>query len=252
MARVVFLLGMYAACFATLRSAVAEPIVPDANTIVLDHFDGSTTGAAYGSVTYGPSVPGYGQAAGFGPGNFIRYPFASLPQGTIEMWLKPDAASTDYALMTMNTVLTDSFPPAGYYMHVGLTATDRRGRISAWPSGLTEGVSSVPLDDWTHLAMTWDGSSSQIYLNGAADGPAGGGISPGNGYFYLNYWGNTGFVGMIDELHISNTVRSAAEIASHATRASAVPEIDAAGMGSALALVAGALGLLDRRRRKAA
>lgn len=252
MNRVVFLLGIAAACSATVTSAVAAPIVPDANTIVLDHFDGSTTGAGFGSLTYGPSVPGYGQAVMFGPGDFIRYPAAYLPQGTIEMWVKPDAASTDYSLMTMNTELANSFPQAGYYMHVSLTAGDRRGRLSAWPSGLTEGVSSVPLDDWTHLAMTWNGSSSQIYINGAADGPAGGGISPGNGYFYLHYWGNPGFVGLIDELHISNTVRSAGEIAAHASRGTPVPEIGLGGMGSALALVAGALGLLERRRPSAA
>lgn len=248
MTRAMFLLGMAAALAATGTSASATTIVPDANTIVLDHFDGSTTGAASGSISYGASVPGYGQAVALGPGRFIRYPYASLPQGTIEMWVKPDSSGTDFPLMTMNTTLSSSFPPAGYYLHVALTATDRHVSINTWPSGLTTGTSSVPLDDWTHIAMTWNGSSSQVYFNGAADGPAGGGLSTGEGYFYLNYWGNTGFVGMIDELHISNVVRSATEIAAHASRGLPVPEIDRAGLGSALALVAGALGLLERRR----
>lgn len=195
---------------------LAVPIVPDANTLVLDHFDGATSGSAYGTVTYGTSVYGHGQAAVFGPGDFIRYPWASLPQGTIEMWVKPDASSTGFSLLTMNVNNTTSTPGIGYYMHVGLTATNRYASISTWPSGSATGITSIPLGVWTHIAMTWSSTSSQVYVAGVADGPASGGLSTGNGYFYLNYWGTTGFVGMIDELHISNIVRTPAEIAAHA------------------------------------
>jgi len=218
MTRAMFLLGMAAALAATGTSAVATTIVPDANTIVLDHFDGSTTGAASGSISYGPSVPGYGQAVALGPGRFIRYPYASLPQGTIEMWVKPDSSGTDFPLMTMNTTLSSSFPPAGYYLHAALTATGRHVSINTWPSGLTTGTSSVPLDDWTHIAMTWNGFSSQVYVNGAAVAPRVADSAPARG------------------ISISTT---------GATPASS-------GLGSALALVAGALGLLERRRLRAA
>ncbi len=218
----------------------AVPIVPDANTLVLDHFDGTTAGTGYGTITYGTSVSGQGQAAVFGAGDFIRYPWASLPQGTIEMWVNPDASSTGFSLLTMNVNNTTSMPGAGYYMHVGLTATNRFVSISTWPAGSATGATSIPLGAWTHIAMTWSSTSSQIYVNGVADGPASGGLSTGNGYFYLNYWGTTGFSGMIDELHISNIVRTPAEIAAHA-----VPE--PAHLPSAV--LAGLLGMAVAWRR---
>jgi hypothetical protein len=102
--------------------------------------------------------------------------------------------------------------PAGYVrLGPAASTTDRAAR----------GTTKLPLNTWTHLATTYDGTNQRFYVNGILVGttlsPAGsgGGIVQSNGA--LRIGGNassTGefFQGLIDEVRVYNRALSAAEI----------------------------------------
>jgi hypothetical protein len=79
-----------AAVLALLCLGVAAQAVPqyvwDANTVVLDHLNGSTSGTSYGTLNYTTGVAG--QAGQFNNNNYIEYPCVfGGAAGTIEMWV---------------------------------------------------------------------------------------------------------------------------------------------------------------------
>src|SRR6202022_598146 len=83
----------------------------------------------------------------------------------------------------------------------------------------------VPLGQWSHVAMTYDGTQVVMYLNGSPVGsaPAGGGIDTNGNANTCPMIGNEpdgcvpqnsgfGFVGNIDEVEIFNRALSQVEI----------------------------------------
>jgi hypothetical protein len=78
--------------------------------------------------------------------------------------------------------------------------------------------SPLPINTWTHLAVTYDGANLRLYVNGSqvASAPRTGTMTVtanplqiGSDPFYGQY-----FTGRIDEVRIYNTARTAADIAS--------------------------------------
>jgi len=146
---------------------------------------------------------------------------------TLEAWVNPSANAGAGANDGWRTVIMkeragvglayslygndgDSNPsrPAGYIRNAG---TDKEA--AAGPA--------LPLGVWTHLAVTYDGTSIRLYVNGvlrSTTGSAGGGIAASTGP--LRIGGNTVFTvpgteyfaGLIDEVRIYNRALSAAEI----------------------------------------
>lgn len=207
----------------SVGSVLATPIVAGPNTVILDNFNGTTTGTAYGGVSYVASQSGYGQAAQMNPGSFIQYSLGSLSQGTIELWVKPDVAPsvTSQGLLTINWFNTASMPGSGYILHMGF-APGGVLQTGAWPGGGAAGATPVSSGGvWTHVAASWGAAGTKIYVNGVLDGSS---PSPmnigflGTNYLYLNYWGNANFTGLMDELQISNIQLSDAVIAQHAAQ----------------------------------
>ncbi len=82
------------------------------------------------------------------------------------------------------------------------------------------GQTTIAEGEWTHVAATWNGKEAIIYVNGEEDdgGPiAGGGAidvsgEPSLDIGYRRTSGSSHFVGGMDELWISNEVKSQAEI----------------------------------------
>ena len=77
------------------------------------------------------------------------------------------------------------------------------------------------LNTWTHLAVTYDGASLKLYVNGAQVGsrPQSGSIPVTDGPLTLGgnrVWGEH-FAGLIDEVRIYNRALSSAEIAADMT-----------------------------------
>jgi hypothetical protein len=138
---------------------------------------------------------------------------------TLEAWVNPSVAAG------WNTVLLKE---AGAGMSYELYSNNDVNRPAAYftvPSGAIRavtGTAAVGASTWTHLAVTYDGASMRMYVNGvlvrttartgtilAEDGPLHIG---GN-----QVWGGEWFSGLIDEVRIYNRALSAAEIASDMT-----------------------------------
>ena len=110
--------------------------------------------------------------------------------------------------------LSLGFPtPAGYVRLNPVASTTDRG---------VRGTAQIPLNTWTHLATTYDGTSQRFYVNGALVNTVSspGAITQANGA--LRIGGNassTGefFQGLIDEVRIYSRPLSAAEITADMT-----------------------------------
>jgi hypothetical protein len=135
-------------------------------------------------------------------------------QISIETWIRPTAldVGTDYFVFGGGEAGSQSFK---------LIVVDRKLTFQLWNFGwetIIESDTSLDLDTWTDAAVTFDGDEALLYLNGAEDsavtkpfpiGPA------ANTLFIGGTDGAGAFAGDIDEVRLSNIVRTPAEIESY-------------------------------------
>src|SRR5947207_2279811 len=121
--------------------------------------------------------------------------------------------------MNFNWSNPRSYPPAAHVRHFQLNAQGQL-TIGGWAwnpssmSGLTS-TGTVPLGQFSHVALSWSATSVKLYINGAVSASANVCWQPASPAFgYLNYWGTSG-LGSVDELQISDIRRTDAEIAAH-------------------------------------
>lgn len=224
--------------------AMGNPVVPDSHTVILDQLNGSSTGQNIYSVSYGAGMSSYGQAGYFGNGSHIVYNLPSSgvwnqQQGTIEMWVMPESHGVG---INFNWYFWET-PPMwdGNVLHFYEYSVDNTLKHTVWngPVSTLSSTSQLTLGTWNHIATSWGPAGTKMYLNGQVVASTAGNYCPSPGsYVYLNYHGDRGFQGYIDELHISDIQRSDAEILAHA------PE-----PVTSLLLAVGALGVISRRRR---
>ena len=132
---------------------------------------------------------------------------------TLAAWVNPSALS-DWRTV----VLKEAAPGLAYALYAHDTA-----RPGAWIRTNTSGVdigtaapSALPLNTWTHLAATYDGSSVRIYVNGAlvASRAVTGGIVASTLPLRIGgnaVWGEY-YSGLIDEVRIYNRALTGTEI----------------------------------------
>jgi glucose/arabinose dehydrogenase len=160
----------------------------------------------------------YGSALTFdGVNDIVNVPDANsldLTTGmTLEAWVRPTAGGN------WKTVLLKEQPGHLAYALYSHEDTGRpSGHVFTTAAGdtWTGAPAALALNTWSHLAMTWDGLTRRIYLNGtqvasgALTGTAVTSTSP------LRIGGNTiwseWFTGQIDEVRIYNRALSAAEV----------------------------------------
>ena len=156
---------------------------------------------------------------------------------------------------------------AARLLRLGLYANTGTNRPSGniYTSGSTTtcaGPPQLPLNTWTHLAATYDGTVLALYVNGTRSrrSLASGSIITTTGALKIGgntIWGEY-FNGLIDEVRVYNRALTAAEIQSGHERADQRPRLDAAlcarhadGDGRTH-LCAAHLGHRDRQRRRRA
>ncbi len=188
----------------------------DENTILLVPFDGNAQGGeVFGTVNYVTSLQGLDRAAQLTQGAWIRYTPSGLSQiqnaGTIEFFISPSAYNTD--LLCLQWYYTNSPPSSGYVFNIHINS---EGRItySVWngqgDGGLTSNT-SIPLNWWSHVAITWDNTGSRIFINGEIVADTTARIWPSSPiYVYLGFWGMNSF--LIDEFRISKVARTQDDI----------------------------------------
>ena len=167
--------------------------------------DASATGIDYVAGRVGKAVSlGLGDKVDVA--DHIELDVAAL---TIEAWIHPVAFPTTRA----GIVDTDQW---GFFLHPG-------GELYCATSGNTTVNAGVMVDQWTHVACTFDGANMRIYVNGSVKdvrpemGPLNTSAMSGLSIGADNPSGSGGnFVGYIDEVRILSRARSPQQICADA------------------------------------
>jgi hypothetical protein len=132
---------------------------------------------------------------------------------TIEAWINPVAVGSGW-----RTVVFKEQPASLIY---ALYAGDGTGRpatdVFTNADRGVSGSATTPLNAWTHLASTYDGTTLRLYVNGvqAATRAVTGAIKVSTGVLRIGgngTWNDEWFSGLIDEVRLYNRALTAAEI----------------------------------------
>jgi hypothetical protein len=131
---------------------------------------------------------------------------------TLEAWVYP-ASTSGWRTIIMRE------PAANYYLDSSNGSFTGSGPSAGVNNGANRdvyGSTSLPVNTWTHLAATWDGTTLRVYVNGAqvASQAIGSTILASTSPLRLggnSIWGEY-FNGKIDEVRIYNRTLSQSEI----------------------------------------
>ncbi len=135
--------------------------------------------------------------------------FSTMSNWTIEAWINP----ASYNNSSYPTIYSQG------YWNASLGLNSGTGKLESWINNSSQLVGStvVPLGQWSHVALVYNGTNRTFYLNGI---PSGSGSAPvvtseTNGSSIGNVIPNdsSGFNGGIDEISIYNRALSFDEIA---------------------------------------
>ena len=139
---------------------------------------------------------------------------------TIEAWVRPTAVGTAW-----RTVMLKEQPANLIY---ALYAGNAKGRaatdVFTTADKSLSGTTATPLNAWTHLAATYDGTTLRLYVNGveAATKAVSGAIRSSTGPLRIGgngVWSSEFFAGLIDEVRVYDRPLSAADITADMARA---------------------------------
>lgn len=176
-------------------------------------------------------VGGFCNAGNFDGKAYIQVPHTTAVEYTNKLsataWIYPTSYPTGNGGNDLNTILSND---QNYEFHLNTT-----GKLYWWwnASSLTSN-STIPLNKWTHVAITLDSSSGvrrqRIYINGIQDSNTGnwqgtlnsnpcdffigGDISTGSGCSLLS---SRSFKGMIDEVKLYKSELTASEVVADMT-----------------------------------
>jgi Concanavalin A-like lectin/glucanases superfamily/Malectin domain/Domain of unknown function (DUF1929)/Bacterial Ig domain/Bacterial Ig-like domain len=131
---------------------------------------------------------------------------------TLEGWVNPTATGT-----TWRTVLIKQNTGALVYSLYANTDTQRpSGHVFTSTEFDTRGTAAVPLNAWTFLAVTYDGATLRMYVNGTqvSSKPVSGSMPNSTGVLRIggnSVWGEY-FAGLIDNVRVYNRALSASEL----------------------------------------
>ena len=158
----------------------------------------------------------YGSALSFdGVNDWVTVPDAStldLTDGmTLEAWVRPSM------LGGWRTVVFKERPGGMVYgLFADQGGSRPLGQVVIGSERNATGTSALPLNAWTHLAATFDGSTTRLFVNGVLAGSASGAGAMAASTGVLRIGGNSvwaeWFAGLIDEVRVYNRALTAAEI----------------------------------------
>ena len=131
---------------------------------------------------------------------------------TLEAWVKPSALGTAW-----RTVVFKERTGSVVYSLYGNQNTSRPvGQVFIGGERNALGSATLPLNVWTHIAVTFDGGNLRFYANGAltATTAVSGSMAASTGVLRIggnSIWSEW-FQGVIDEVRIYNRALSASEI----------------------------------------
>ena len=135
---------------------------------------------------------------------------SSLSNLTLECWINPQYVASGH----YNRIISQDYLNSG----PGWLNLNWDGAAYSYLTGLYTGSSlKVSQNEWTHLALVWDGSNIYFYFNGAQDSnvyPVST-LPDSDNDLYIGWQGhynNTYFNGEMDEIRIWNDARTVSEI----------------------------------------
>ena len=139
---------------------------------------------------------------------------ADLFQGsfTLSAWINPKRAGDTWQQIFRSIREDDTSNDTLFLNNDGRLSW--RGRVNAaWAGGMCETAGNVvPADQWTHVAVTGDGTNFRIYVNGALSQESAFQTTDGtNATYYIGgdpTWTGESFSGMIDDMRIYDHVLS--------------------------------------------
>jgi len=181
--------------------------------------DASGNGNA-GQISGATRVPGgrFGGALSFnGTSNLVSVSDAAtldLTNGiTLEAWVQPTAISG-----WQTAILKEGTSALVYALYANEDPVGPAGYVSISGDKSVTGTGTLPLNTWSHIAMTYDGANMRLYLNGVQVRVRAqtGSTAVSNGMLRIGgntVWGEY-FAGLIDEVRVYNRALTAAEIQS--------------------------------------
>jgi hypothetical protein len=173
------------------------------------------------SVTFQSGMTGLGQALVLTSGSTVQIGETTdldLQSFTVEAWLDQTSATNNHNVTVVNNVLQ-------YGMFVDV---DNAPYCAYFASKLFVAVGPTPLtvNQWTHVACTYDGTQLTLYVDGTAvaDIAQGGSVvttnkqGTGIGSDMINTAPEAHYVGLIDDLRILSVPRTHADICADAGR----------------------------------
>jgi hypothetical protein len=144
---------------------------------------GSNDGTLQGDTTFAPGVDGVGdEAFSFdGDGDFVLVPDSLSLNPTTEItvaaWVQAtggqgqhrDIVSKDGENDDRQYLMTASSGNV-FRAHVGFSSTTSNSCVFSTGFHLLDGGTGVVLGQWYHVAMTYDGSTLKLYVDGVLDG----------------------------------------------------------------------------------
>ncbi|MBI4689990.1 MAG: fibronectin type III domain-containing protein [Nitrospirae bacterium] len=241
LSKIIFVLFLGLLLFSVTNAyadGTVTPYTSDANTVLLDHFDGSTNasilaysengqacGSALPSATpssvYGSGPNGLSQSLTLNPpvgepagsATYLQYPGGQLlssSNGTIEFWVYLTSYSTELAAQGPYFGSC-----AGWTFSMSVDSTGQL-QVSAWDafSMMSSGTNTVPLNTWTHVAASWGSAGAKLYINGVLVGSDINTGMPASGYSGSVLIRIGTHTSAIDELRVSNIQRTSFSIGS--------------------------------------
>jgi len=183
---------------------------------VSDQSGSNNTGTITNATWAGAGNGKFGNALSFnGTNAFVSVPdSASLDVTTgmtLEAWVKPTTV-TNFRTIAVKETSGNLV----YGLYAGSDTNKPQSQVTVGTPRLVDAPSAIPTGSWSHVAMTYDGTTERLYVNGTqvASGAFSGTISTSNSPFKIGgnaIWGEW-FNGLIDEVRLYNRALSAAEI----------------------------------------
>jgi len=221
--------GYFMIFFVFMVSILPQTIyAQDENTVLLYTFDSGdddvvkdlsvygNDGTLMGSTAWDEGKLGNGLVfGGNGPKDFVNIPDSGsldlVTELTIEMWVFLNTHSSAGGTGVTKESSYKIGPRSNKRSILRMTTT-----TNDWVSATLIGEKPLPLNTWMHIAGSYDAKSGdgKLYLDGELDNERniGGDIVPNEGPVWLGRGSNPYLDGYIDEVRISNVVRSQNEI----------------------------------------